>query len=101
MQDYYIKAANEHDLYQALVDADLVEFNEEALKYMPKNIALDVIGVIFKQTGNTISTEEGYLMPEVVELDGYHANLRGSLTEEQMRILPLIDAPSTPHQVWA
>jgi hypothetical protein len=101
MQDFHLKASTEHDLYQALLDADLVEFNEEALRYMPKNIALDVIGIIYKPTGNTISTQEGYPMPEMVAVDGFHANLRGSLTEEQIAVLPIIDAPKTPHQVWA
>lgn len=40
-------------------------------------------------------------MPEMVAVDGFHANIRGSLTEEQLQILPIIEAPKTPRQVWA
>lgn len=101
MQDFYLKASNEHDLYQALLDADLVYFNNEALRYIAKDIALDVIGTIYVPTGKTISTQEGYPMPEMVAVDGFHANIRGSLTEEQLQILPIIEAPKTPRQVWA
>jgi hypothetical protein len=101
MQDFHLKAANEHELYQALLGADLVEFNDEVSQYVPKGIALDIIGAIYKPTGNMISTTEGLQIPEMSAVDGCHANIRGALTEEQQAVLPLISAPATPYRVWA
>jgi hypothetical protein len=34
-------------------------------------------------------------------LDGFHANLRGELSAEQIAQLPLIEAPQAPYRVWA
>jgi hypothetical protein len=57
--------------------------------------ALDIIGPITRRIGGT--DEE----PIMQTLDGFHANLRGELSDEQIAKLPLIDAPANPVRVWA
>lgn len=77
-QDLYLKANSEDALMTALTNSGA------------SNYSIDIIGVIYKSVN-----EE-----ETVALDGFHANLRGSFTEEQKSKLPIIDAPSTPERVW-
>jgi hypothetical protein len=101
MQDYYLKTNNEQELWDCLVALDLAFWSNEFSKFYPKDINLDIIGTIHKPTGNMIINIDGFSMPETQELPGYHANIRGSLTEEQQAQLPLIAAPATPHRVWA
>jgi hypothetical protein len=57
--------------------------------------ALDVIGAISKQVGGTDDE------PVVRQLPGFHANLRGELTDEQTAKLPVIPVPQSPARVWA
>ena len=87
-QDLYLKADSEDALMTALADSGASGYS------------IDIIGVIYKQTGETV-LEEGTIMPEISMIDGFHANLRGSFTESQKALLPLIEAPATPMRVWA
>lgn len=123
MATYYLKATNEESLWTALEAAGLAEKAydpEDENNQRPDNLSedsewspsgsfvwvkkvdfLDVIGVIRKQTGNTI-TGDDYDYPETVEIDGYHANLRASLTAEQKNLLPIMSSPPrTPVRKWA
>jgi hypothetical protein len=114
-QDLYLKADSEDALMDALIDAgiyldqdEVTETDEDgnivivqpAAEGLVSGVSLDIIGVIYKQTGETV-LEDGTIMPEMSMIDGYHANLRGSFTEEQKSKLPLIEAPSTPTRIWA
>lgn len=101
MNDYYLKFNNEQELWSALESLDLAGKFAESGQYFAKGIALDIIGTIYKPTGNMISTTEGLQIPEMSAIDGYHANIRGALTEEQQLALPLISSPATPYRVWA
>ena len=38
--------------------------------------AIDIVGVIYKPTGNMLTDDEGNEYPETAPLDGYHVNLR-------------------------
>jgi hypothetical protein len=104
---YYLQAESEESLFSALEAAGLYqkvysEYDEEGNPvgdYEWQRVGqydLDIIGAIFKPTGET--DEEGN--PEMEPLDGYHANIRG-ITEEQAEQLPTIAAPTTPMRVWA
>jgi hypothetical protein len=100
--DYYLKANSEEHMWETLTTAGLTS-EYEGKKYA-KGISLDVIGVIYKETGNTttVTSPEGYSfeVPETQAIEGYHANIRGDLTEEQQQALPLIAKPSTPNRIW-
>ena len=56
-------------------EADSVLFEGEGDDRRPKYAAIDVIGVIYKPTGNMIATDEGEV-PEMAPVDGWHANVR-------------------------
>jgi len=100
--DYYLRAESEQDLWQKLAEAGLAS-EHEGQRYAT-GIDLDVIGVIYRETGETITTstpEMGeYSYPEMAPIPGFHANIRGELTEQQRLLLPLIEKPTTPVRVW-
>ena len=120
MTDYYLKATDEAALWAALTAAGLTveipdpadELNQRPMDAAPdwtptgatKTIAmpglnLDIIGVIYRPTGNEIQQGE-FTVPEMEPREGYHANIRGDLTQEQQDALPLIAAPAQPVRVW-
>ena len=87
--DYYLKAASEAALMTALEAVDAVKSyqvkNEVGevieTRYMPApGYNLDIVGVIYKPTGNMIQQTVGDItseVPEMQALPGFHANLRG------------------------
>jgi hypothetical protein len=87
--DYYLKAASEAALMTALQAVNAVksyQVKNEAgeiieTRYMAApGYNLDIVGVIYKPTGNVVQrTEDGRVteVPETVALPGFHANLRG------------------------
>lgn len=124
MADYYIKALNELAFWGALQTAGLAHkaydpFDPDNIR--PEELApeaewspqgkwqwqaidgvdLDVIGTMYTETGETLTSEEGVAYPETAAVDGFHANLRAVLTPEQQEALPLIDPPTTPQRRWA
>lgn len=40
------------------------------------------------------------IIGEIPDVVGYHANLRGVLTDEQKAALPIIPTPANPVRVW-
>lgn len=60
--------------------------------------AVDVIGVIWRPTGET-TTEEGFRVPVMAPIDGYHVNLSGDCPQDL--VVYLIDAPASPVRVFA
>lgn len=122
MKTYYLKAADEQSLWEALEAAGLAhkEYDiSDPLNQPPSEITdeaweptgeydwvqdvamLDVIGTMYSETGNMLTDAKGFEYPEMVAQDGYHANLRTDLTEAQLAALPTIPAPSTPLRIWA
>jgi hypothetical protein len=59
--------------------------------------SIDVIGVIYKPTGQTIQTDEGEV-PEMAAVDGWHVNTRGPMPDE---LIPFAVEPQHPVRVWA
>jgi hypothetical protein len=78
--DIFLRAESESALYAALGDAGVVVETEGGQMTAP-GYALDVIGPI-----------EGAI--------GFHANLRGELSEAQIAMLPVIATPNNPVRVW-
>lgn len=121
--NYYLQAESEEALWQALEDAgvtqrhyDMDDFSnvrpadlDPEAQWEPTGnydslpvagVDLDVIGTIWKPTGETTLDEEGNLIIVSAPLEGYHANIRG-ITAEQAAQLPTIAKPSSPVRVWA
>lgn len=124
MATYYLKATDEQALWTALEAADLAVKDydpEDPLNSRPADLdmdaewagpsgayewrslsnMLDIIGTMYRETGNMLTTEDGMEYPEMEAVDGYHANLREELTAEQEAALPTVDAPATPYRKWA
>ena len=115
--DYFLKASDEAELHAALIAAGVLISAQvpviEVIDGVPTQtgvqdghalaggVALDVIGTIYKPTGN-ILTVDGMEVPEMAPIPGYHANLRGDLSEEQRAALSglLIDPPAQPYRVF-
>jgi hypothetical protein len=124
MIPHYIKASDEATLWNALEAAKLATKQydpEDPLNQNTDNqedftptgaftwvktdgYDLDIIGEIWKPTGETLKLEDGTSVPATEKLDGYHANIRkwdGDFTEEQLAALPLIVPPNKPVRIWA
>jgi len=59
--------------------------------------SVDVIGVIYKPTGQMIETDEGEVA-EMAPLTGWHVNTRGPMLES---LIPFAVEPQQPVRVWA
>ena len=115
--DYFLKAANEAALHAVLIAAGILipakvpvievidgvptQSGEVNGFRLADGVALDVIGAIPKPTGN-ILTVDGMEVPEMAPIAGYHANLRGDLSDEQRAALAglLIEPPAQPYRVF-
>jgi hypothetical protein len=87
--DYYLKAASEAALMTALEAVNAVKSvqvkNEQGETIETRYVAapgynLDLVGTVYKPTGNMIQqTVDGRVteVPEVTALPGFHENLRG------------------------
>jgi hypothetical protein len=100
MKNYYLKFKDQQDLESSLINVGLAEIINNTLT-TKDGIELDVIGIINKPTGVMLTTNDGFEYPEMLPVDGYHANLIGELTKEQQKLLPLVSAPKNPIRVWA
>jgi hypothetical protein len=104
MNDYYLKASDATALYDALEAAGVVTEGDQGWHVTDGHkYALDVIGTIYKPTGYTLELEEGGA-PEMVALDGFHANLRvidasGFNADKIANIV--IETPNSPVRIWA
>lgn len=124
MATYYLKATDEQALWTALEAANLAVKDydpDDPLNSRPDDLGmdeewsgptgayewrslsnmLDVIGTMYRETGNMLTTDDGMEYPETEAMDGFHANLRENLTAEQEAALPTIAAPATPYRIWA
>ena len=124
MATYYLKATDEQALWNAMETAGLaykdydpddplnqrpddLDMEEEwdgptgAYEWRSLSNMLDIIGTMYRETGTMLTDGEGMEYPEMEAVDGYHANLREELTDEQVAALPTVDAPATPYRKWA
>jgi len=118
MYYYYLKTDTEAQMWDALEAAGLAkrEYDTEdplnvapedttedwqptgAFEWLFTGLALDVIGVIYKPTGEMLTDDDGGEYPEMAAIDGWHSNL---ITEEEVEGLPEIVAPATPYRIWS
>lgn len=103
MNDYYLKAADATALYDVLEAAGVVTEGDQGWHVTDAHkYALDVIGDVYKPTGETIQTDEGQLS-WVQSVGGFHANLRVMTDDFDPSLLTdiIIDMPSNPVRGWA
>lgn len=94
MIDYFLRAESKETLHTNLLEAGILVENEGEFT---STVALYCVGVIYEPTGDL--DVEGIPLMEPIE--GYHANIRGNLTQEQIDILPIIPHPNNPRVVFA
>jgi hypothetical protein len=100
--DYFLKFADEAEANAALfteqtnVQDDVVE-----TVLVPKYAAVDVVGQIFKPTGNVLPAEDesGEAVDEMAPIDGWHVNVRH--TDEAPELEAFRTFPATPSRAWA
>ena len=87
-------------------EADAVLFDEqtnvqgdvvETVK-VPKYAAIDVIGTIYKPTGEMITTDEGEV-PEMAPVEGWHVNVRHNAEAPELAAYQVF--PQAPVRGWA
>jgi hypothetical protein len=88
-----VEAVDFGDLYLRFKDED--EATEVLEGYAG---AVDVIGVIFKPSGETGFDAEGNEVPVMTAVDGWHVNVRGPMTLE---LQAFAVTPEQPVRVWA
>lgn len=58
----------------------------------------DVIGLIFKPTGVTIESKDGFEIDEMVDVGGWHVNMRGEVPDSIKQYQ--VTVTGTPHRIW-
>ena len=61
--------------------------------------ALDVVGTIYKPTGEFVEDEEGMRSAVMAPLDGFHVNL--AIDELPEALAPFVVTPAQPSRVFA
>lgn len=84
MIDYYLKFKDQAEADKVLTDI---------------STSVDVIGTIYKPTGEMLKDEDGNEYPAFAAIDGYHVNVRAS--EEIPALATYKIEPKTPSRVWA
>jgi hypothetical protein len=101
--DLMLRFADEAEAQEQLIAAGLlIEFKtQESAGYAPApGASIDTIGVIYKPTGNTITTSMGE-QPEMAPLPGWHVNVRLKADHLVPGLNPYRVAPVHPVRVWA
>lgn len=102
MNDFYLKFPDQQTA-EALLFADVepVTFNESGVDVTQRKLrydmALDVIGTIYKPTGEMLLGEDGEY-PAMAPIDGWHVNVRGP---EALELNPYVIEVKTPARAWA
>jgi len=118
--DFYIKLNSEADLptafaafykqdYVTVVDEETGESTQtpEGEPYLvmhTHDYAIDLVGVIYEPTGNTLTDAEGNEYPETAPVDGWHVNVR-LVGDARRADVEAIDAvygliPNSPSRVF-
>ena len=96
--DMFLKFADQAEADSVLFDeqtnvqGDIVETVK-----VPKYAAVDVIGTIYKPTGNMLTTDEGEV-PEMAPLEGWHVNVRHTTEAPELEAYRVY--PKAPQRGW-
>ena len=104
--DFYIRLPSRNDLHHVFSDFldDSGDGDVELITHT-HSYAIDVVGKIFKPTGNMLTDDDGFEYPELAPIDGFHINIR-LLNDDRRADFEKIDekygvSPSTLYRVWA
>jgi hypothetical protein len=100
--DYFLRFDTEAEANAALfteqtnVQGDVVE-----TVLVPKYAAVDVIGTIYKPTGNVLPAEDesGEAVDEMAPIDGWHVNVRHTAEAPELDAYKV--EVKTPSRMWA
>ena len=95
--DLYLKFDSESQANSVLFN--IQDIDNETVK-IPKYTAIDIVGIIYKPSGNMIQSEEGEF-PEMIPIEGWHVNVRVTPEEDVSVLVPYRIEPSTPSRIWA
>lgn len=96
--DYMLKFENRQEAESVLMQAGLLQEVEGAV--VPSyGSTVDIIGTIWKPDGTYTSNDDGFQIPNMSALEGYHVNVRA--TGEIQSLEPYRVTPATPYRVWA
>lgn len=98
MKDYFLRADSRDTIDQALQSAGLLLSIEDEL--VP-TVLIRYVDKVFRPTGAMLLDDDGNEYAEQAPVEGYHVNLRCYLTKQQQALLPLIDRPKNPQEVFA
>jgi hypothetical protein len=101
-QDFFLRFADEAEANAALFDEQTsVQGDVVEAVLVPKYAAVDVVGVIYKPTGNVLPAEDesGEAVPEMAPIDGWHVNVRH--TDEAPELDAYKVEVKTPSRAWA
>ena len=119
--DFYLKLASEADQptvlsefyrqdYTAEVNPETgeetqVPSGDPYLVAYTSDYGIDVVGTIYKPTGNVVTDPDGNEIPEMAPLDGWHINIRLMGDDRRADVEALsayfVDPePATPSRVW-
>ena len=92
-----------HDVpteWETVTDEETGEVTKTPIAFesRPRFANTDIIGVIYRPTGNTLTDEEGNEYPEQAALEGFHANVRAAAPIEELE--PYRVYPNSPVRVW-
>ena len=96
--DFYLK-------FDSPADADAVLFDEQTnvegdvveTTKVPKYAAIDILGTIYKPTGEMIQIDEGEA-PVMAAVDGWHVNVRHNAEAPELEAYRV--HPATPQRMW-
>ena len=118
--DFFLKLASEADMptalsafykqdYTTIVDPGTGEESTQVegdpyLVQYTKDYAIDVVGVIYRPTGNMLTDDDGNEYPDQAPLDGWHVNIR-LIGDARRADVEAIDAvygviPNTPARIF-
>ena len=109
--DMFLKFSDEAEMLSVLFHDVAVEWetvtDEEtgevtktpiAFESRAKHPNTDIIGAIYRPTGNTLTDDEGNEYPEQAALEGYHVNIRAEAPIEELETYRVY--PNAPARVW-
>ena len=99
MIDLYLKAGSKSAMTLALKTAGFIQDPDSGALYHP-DAALDVIGTIYKPTGET-TVVDGQEVPVTAPVSGYHVIARTTSDELATALDAQRTYPVTPVRVWA
>ena len=118
--DFYIKLTSEADMptvlapfyhqdTETLVDDEtgeetVINVGDPYMVMQTADYAIDIVGVIYRPTGNMLTDTDGNQYPEQAPLEGWHVNIRliGDAMRDTVEAIDLTNGarPVTPSRVW-